>query len=81
VSGGWPAAEHPNFAQDQMLALFLLLVIVAIVLGIVGVVAKGLLYLLIIGIVVFLGALLLGRPADAATTREAPGPIIPSGHP
>ena len=43
-----------------MLALFLLLVIVAIVLGIVGVVAKGLLYLLIIGIVVFLGALLLG---------------------
>jgi hypothetical protein len=43
-----------------MLALFLLLVIAAIVLGIVGVVAKGLLYLLIIGIVVFLGALLLG---------------------
>ena len=42
-----------------MLALFLLLVIVAIVLGIVGVVVKGLLYLLIIGIVVFLGALLL----------------------
>ena len=42
-----------------MIALFLLLVIVAIVLGIVGVVAKGLLYLLIIGIVVFLGALLL----------------------
>jgi hypothetical protein len=40
-----------------MLALFLLLVIVAIVLGIVGVVAKGLLYLLFIGIVVFLGAL------------------------
>jgi hypothetical protein len=43
-----------------MLALFLLLVIVAIVLGIVGVVVHGLLYLLIIGIVVFLGALLLG---------------------
>ncbi len=43
-----------------MIALFLLLVIVAIVLGIVGVVAKGLLYLLFIGIVVFLGALLLG---------------------
>jgi hypothetical protein len=36
-----------------MIALFLLLVIVAIVLGIVGVVAKGLLYLLFIGIVVF----------------------------
>ncbi len=43
-----------------MLALFLLLVIVAIVLGIVGVVVHGLLYVLIIGIVVFLGALLLG---------------------
>jgi hypothetical protein len=51
-----------------MIALFLLLVIAAIVLGIFGVVVKGLLYLLIIGIVVFLGALLLaalrmrGRP-------------------
>ena len=42
-----------------MIALFLMLVIVAIVLGIVGVVAKGLLYLLIIGIVVFFGALVL----------------------
>ena len=43
-----------------MIAFFLLLIIVAIVLGIVGVVAKGLLFLLIIGIVVFLGALVLG---------------------
>jgi hypothetical protein len=43
-----------------MIALFLLLIIVAIVLGIVGVVAKGLLYLLIIGILVFIGALVLG---------------------
>ena len=43
-----------------MIAFFLLLIIVAIVLGIVGVVAKGLLFLLIIGIVVFLGATLLG---------------------
>jgi hypothetical protein len=42
-----------------MIALFLLLVIVAVVLGLVGVVVKGLLYLLIIGIVVFLGALVL----------------------
>jgi hypothetical protein len=42
-----------------MIALFLLLVIVAIVLGLVGVVADGLLYLLIVGIAVFLGALLL----------------------
>ena len=42
-----------------MIALFLLLVIAAIVLGIVGVAAKGLLYLLIIGIAVFLAALIL----------------------
>ena len=52
-----------------MIALFLLLVIVAIVLGIVGVVAKGLLYLLIIGIVVFLGALILA----ALRMRRRPG--------
>ncbi|HEY1001497.1 MAG TPA: hypothetical protein VGD83_17815 [Streptosporangiaceae bacterium] len=43
-----------------MIAFLLLLVIVAIALGILGVVVKGLLYLLIIGIVVFLVALLLG---------------------
>lgn len=38
----------------------LLLVIAAIALGIIGAVAKGLLYLLIIGVVVFLIALVLG---------------------
>jgi hypothetical protein len=43
-----------------MTAFFLLLIIVAIALGIVGIVAQGLLYLLIIGIVVFLAAILLG---------------------
>jgi hypothetical protein len=52
-----------------MIALFLLLVIVAMVLGIVGVVAKGLLYLLFIGIAVFLGALLLA----ALLMRRRPG--------
>jgi hypothetical protein len=52
-----------------MIAFFLLLIIVAIALGIVGVVAKGLLYLLIIGIVVFLGALVL-----AALRMRRPGP-------
>jgi hypothetical protein len=52
-----------------MLALFLLLVIVAIVLGIVGVVAKGLLFLLFIGMVVLLGALVLG----ALRMRRRPG--------
>jgi hypothetical protein len=40
-------------------AWFLLLVLVAVVLGIVGVVVKGLIYLLIIGIVVFLLDLVL----------------------
>ena len=56
-----------------MIAFFLFLVIVAIALGIVGVVVKGLLYLLIIGIVVFLVALLLGtlrmRRAGRRPTR------------
>jgi hypothetical protein len=52
-----------------MLAFFLFLVIVAIVLGIVGAVAKGLLYLLFIGIAVFLGALVLG----ALRMRRRPG--------
>ena len=52
-----------------MLAFFLFLVIVAIVLGLVGVVVKGLLFLLFIGIVVFLGALLLG----ALRIRRRPG--------
>lgn len=37
-----------------MIALFLLVVIVAIALGIVGAVVKGLIFLLIIGIVVFI---------------------------
>ena len=69
VSGGWPAAEQPNEAEDRMIALFLLLVIVAIVLGIVGVAAKGLLYLLFIGIAVFLGALILA----ALRLRRRPG--------
>jgi hypothetical protein len=52
-----------------VIALFLLLLIVAIVLGIVGVVTKGLFYLLIIGIVVFLGALVLA----AVRMRRRPG--------
>jgi hypothetical protein len=52
-----------------MIALFLLLVIAAIALGIVGVVIKGLIYLLIIGIVVFVGALALA----ALRMRRRPG--------
>ena len=58
-----------------MIALFLLLVIAAIVLGIVGVVAKGLLYLLIIGIVVFLGALIFGALRNTPAPRKTPSPV------
>ncbi|MCF3134149.1 hypothetical protein [Streptomyces olivochromogenes] len=44
------------------MALFLCLIIVAIVLGLIGAVAQGLTYLLIIGIVVFVADLaLVGR--------------------
>jgi hypothetical protein len=52
-----------------MIAFFLLLVLVAVALGIVGVVAKGLLFLLFIGIAVFLCALLFG----ALRMRRRPG--------
>lgn len=52
-----------------MIALFLLLVIVAIALGIVGVVVKSLFFLLLIGIAVFLGALILA----ALRMRRRPG--------
>jgi hypothetical protein len=43
-----------------MIVIALLLIIAAIALGIVGVVVKGLVFLLIIGIVVFVVALILG---------------------
>jgi ABC-type transport system involved in cytochrome bd biosynthesis fused ATPase/permease subunit len=70
-----PAADEEaifsqyNRAENPMIALFLLLVIVAIVLGLVGVVVKGLLFLLFIGIVVLLGALIFG----ALRIRRRPG--------
>ena len=60
-----------------MIALFLLLVIAAIALGIVGVVAKGLLYLLFIGVVVFLGALVLGALRMRLRPGKHPGPVTP----
>src|ERR1035441_849615 len=49
ASAAWAAAK-PGVVLAM--ALFLLLVLVAVALGIVGVVAKGLFYLLIIGIVI-----------------------------
>ena len=51
------------------MVVFLFLIIIAIGLGIAGVVNKGLFYLLIIGIVVFLGALTLA----ALRMRRRPG--------
>lgn len=41
------------------MTLFLLLLLAAVALGIIGVVVKGLLYLLVIGVLVFLGAFIL----------------------
>ncbi len=69
ASGGWPTAEQPDGAEDWVIAFFLLLVIVAMVLGIVGVAAKGLLYLLFIGIAVLLVALIFA----ALRMRRRPG--------
>ena len=64
------------------MAFFLLLVIVAIVLGIVGVVVNGLLYLLFVGIVVFSRLYLPRRPVEAPARRaKASRPVIPSGRP
>ena len=42
------------------MALFLLLILIAVALGIIGAVVKGLIWLLIIGVVVFLGAFIFG---------------------
>ncbi len=55
-----------------MIALFLLLVIVAIELGIVGVVAKGLLFLLFIGIAVLLVALIMAALRMRSRPRRPP---------
>ncbi|MFE6054895.1 hypothetical protein ACFQ6N_29440 [Kitasatospora sp. NPDC056446] len=42
------------------MALFLFIVLIAVVFGFVGALVKGLLWLLVIGIVLFLAALVLG---------------------
>ncbi len=54
-----------------MIAFFLLLVLVAMVLGIVGVVVKGLLYLLFIGIVIFVGAFVLAAMRTRRSRRRS----------
>lgn len=57
------------------MALFLLLIIVAVALGIIGAVVKGLLYLLTIGVVVLLAGFIFlsarRRGADAARPGKA----------
>jgi hypothetical protein len=55
-----------------VIAFFLLLILVAMILGLIGVVAKGLLYLLFIGIVVFLAALLLAGLRMRSRPRKRP---------
>jgi hypothetical protein len=56
-----PAAEPESEPEEtEPMVFVLLLIIVAIILGIVGAVAHGLLYLLIIGVAVFLIALGVG---------------------
>ena len=54
------------------MALFLLLIIAAIALGIVGVVVKGLFYLLIIGVVVVIADLVV-LGARLSRRRSRPG--------
>jgi hypothetical protein len=59
VANGVSHANDAGKIGEREMALFLLLIIVAIALGIVGAVVKGLLYVLIIGVVVLLADLLL----------------------
>ncbi|MDO0910530.1 hypothetical protein QQM39_06565 [Streptomyces sp. DT2A-34] len=66
------------------MALFLLLVNVAIVLGIIGVGAKGLFYFLVIGVVILVAdfvllGLHLGRPPqEPAPETRSPGAKLPA---
>lgn len=63
MSGGSPAADRlcSGLGKEvSAMALFLFLIIAAIGLGIAGAVVKGLFYLLIIGILVFLVDLVFG---------------------
>jgi hypothetical protein len=58
--------------MDRMMALFLLLVLVAVVLGIIGVAAHGLGYLLAIGIVIFAADLIFFGARLTRRVRRRP---------
>ena len=51
MNAGWPGGYR---SRGDIMVLFLLLVLAAVALGILGAVLKGLLFLLFIGIVVFI---------------------------
>jgi hypothetical protein len=54
------------------MVLFLLLVIAAVVLGIIGAVANGLLYLLVIGVVLLVADLIYGAMRWSQRTARRP---------
>ncbi|GAA1909923.1 hypothetical protein [Streptantibioticus ferralitis] len=54
------------------MALILLVVILAIVLGVIGVVIKGLFYVLVIGVVIFLADLVYLRMRLRGRRRRSP---------
>lgn len=58
--------------------LFLVVIILAVLLGIIGAVVEGMDYLLAIGAVIFIAAIARGPPVERftrATTATAPGPV------
>ena len=83
-TGGRTNGEESELTE--LMVLVLLLVIAPIVLGITGAVAKGLLYLLIIGVVVVVvfliamgpGALAGHRPTNSAAASRVSGHLLDS---
>ncbi len=59
------------------MALFLFIVLVAIVLGLIGVVVKGLIYLLVIGVVIFVLNLVVHGARLRHRSRRRPPPCPP----
>src|SRR5260370_2290820 len=84
-----PAAEANGASRvadagkigERAMALFLLLIIVAIALGIVGAVVKGLLYLLTIGLVVLLADRVMSGLRPRPICRRPPRQRPPTPHP